>query len=152
MKLKKNIKSIIIRRAAKLSEKTINRLEKITAKSKLKYDEKCLWLEKQDDKRDHIAKKRLEYIDKKRQRTLSECQKMIVATEIKCQEKLKRAENILLEAIRKNNNIQRESKKISHGISKLLSASRLIAPNVNQADFEAGESKNLLNSVMRMIR
>jgi len=152
MKTNTRIKKLIIHQAAKLSEKSIQRLEKITAKSKLKFDEKCLWLEKQDDRRDHVAKKRLEYIEKKRQRTLSECQKMIVATEIKCQEKLKRAENILLEAIRKNNNIQRESKKISHGIDKLLTASRTISPNVNQADFEGSESKNLLKMVERMIQ
>jgi len=152
MKTNTRIKKLILLRAKKLSEKNIQRLEKITAKSKLKSDEKCLWLEKQDDRRDHVAKKRLEYIEKKRQRTLSECQKMIVATEIKCQEKLKRAENILLEAIRRNNNIQRESKKISHGIDKLLTASRTIAPNVNQADFEGSESKNLLKMVERMIQ
>jgi len=150
--MNKKLRDLIKKQAAKLAEKNIARLEKITAKSKLKFDEKCLWLEKQDDKRDHVAKKRLEYIEKKRQRTLSECQKMIVATEIKCQEKLKRTENILLEAIRKNNNIQRESKRIDNGINQLVTVNRTIAPNVNESDYQATEAKSLLNKVIRMIR
>lgn len=146
-----NLRSIIERKAKRLSSKMIDKLiadhkVEITRIRKRAEDD-AEYFRKQDERREKIYLKRREYIDNKRARTEKECADMIEDAEIHADTIKAKARGLLIDAIRVNNKVQNSKVEIQSEIATLQGVSTQVAVQADQSDSAANEAENLLRRI-----